>query len=246
MASTVRYHLLQPESSQPNIDDKDDPSSVLYLSGNPKVSKKEIYMIFNGIVLILFLLVGIFLVFSIIFANSQKSKHMPSQKGELSRNNLSSDRSLHEPVLFPYTGYRLPNHLYPNYYAIDFRPNYDRLITNGDMVIAITCKVKTNFIVLHKKQITIASISVTSVDNKNSSIKIAQTMENPIYDFYYIQLEEYLWPHRQYVVYIKFISRIKIKLFTGFYRTQYTTATGITRLVDYCFKGFNFYDSVIF
>lgn len=233
MTSITRYHLLQSDRDQLNMNDEDDTSSVQYINGNRKASKKDVYWIFNGIVVILILLVGLFFIFSMVLTHSKKFQRIPSQKGKSSSNNLPPDRSFQAPAAFPYRGYRLPNHVYPTYYTIHFHPNYDRLITSGNMVIAISCRKKTNFIVLHKEQIAIASISVGRADDKNSSIKVVQTIENPARNFYYIQLQEHLLPHHQYVIYMKFTSHIRTKLFTGFYRTQYTTATGVIRLVSY-------------
>ncbi|EDV23798.1 uncharacterized protein TRIADDRAFT_26823 [Trichoplax adhaerens] len=134
---------------------------------------------------------------------------------------------------FPYHGYRLPLHIYPNYYAIHLHPKYDQLITHGSMIIVVTCQEKTDFIILHKKQIVISTISISSVNNGNDSIKVIKTVEKSKYNFYYLQLEDYLQPNYQYIIHMKFTSYIRTKILNGFYRSHYKTTNGTTRLANF-------------
>lgn len=221
MASQNKYHLLNQEDDIKESEDemttkKQDQVTINYFCGRRQIHRKDFYLIMTTFTIVSLILVALFITAAV---RHHKFTHLSPSK---------PPQSTHVPVApFPYKNFRLPAYIRPSYYSIDLRPKYNQLLTDGSVSINITTSKKTNFIILHKKFITIHHVTVKEANGK--SIKVVKTAEYPKYNFYYMKLENSLQPNQKYVIHLTFESRIKTKVLHGFYRSHYQTPRGITR-----------------
>ena len=126
-------------------------------------------------------------------------------------------------------GPRLPTDVIPKAYDLSIAVNLSTMTFTGEVKITVLCKVPTEKIVLHAKDINIFKTNVTK-GKTGKLLKLRSKYMKAKYDHYIIELEKELKKRKKYTIIMKYMANIS-KTLNGFYKSYYTTELGERRYV---------------
>ena len=124
-------------------------------------------------------------------------------------------------------GPRLPADVIPKAYDLSIAVNLSTMTFSGEVKITVLCKVPTEKIVLHAKDMNIYKTNVTK-GRTRTLLKLRKKYTKAKYDHYIIELDKELKKHKQYTIILKYMANIS-KTLDGFYKSYYTTELGERR-----------------
>lgn len=139
--------------------------------------------------------------------------------------------SLHNNEKFPHKDLRLPKDLKPLSYKLDLRVNLTTLKYSGVVKIRIVCDKTTRYVILHCGDLDVMNVSVTTAENsREKGMLLKRILAFKENQQLCIELREALRTGGVYYVTLEFKSKISDRL-EGFYKSSYTTETGVKRSV---------------
>ena len=132
---------------------------------------------------------------------------------------------------FPHKDLQLPKDLKPLNYKLDLRVNLTTLKYSGVVKIQIVCNKATRYVILHCGDLDVLNVSVKRAENsREKRILIERILVFKEYQQLCIELRDALHTGEVYYVSLEFKSKISDRL-EGFYKSSYTTETGVKRSV---------------
>ena len=139
--------------------------------------------------------------------------------------------SIHDIKKFPHKDLRLPKDLKPLSYKLNLRVNLTTLKYNGVVRIRIACDQTTRYVILHCEDLDVTNVSVTTAESsRGRGMLLKRILAFKRHQQLCIELKEDLRAGGAYYVTFEFKSKISDRL-EGFYKSSYTTETGMKRSV---------------
>ena len=126
-------------------------------------------------------------------------------------------------------GPRLPTDVIPKAYDLSIAVNLSTMTFTGEVKITVLCKVPTEKIVLHAKDMNIFKTNVTK-GKTGKLLKLRSKYMKAKYDHYIIELDKEIKKRKKYTIIMKYMANIS-KTLNGFYKSYYTTELGERRYV---------------
>ena len=140
-------------------------------------------------------------------------------------------QSVHDIKRFPHKDLRLPKDLKPLSYKLDLRANLTTLKYSGVVKIQIACEQTTRYVILHCGDLDITNVSMATVENsREKGMLLERILAFKEHQQLCIELTDALRKGLFYYVTLEFKSKISDRL-EGFYKSSYTTETGVKRSV---------------
>ncbi|XP_071955339.1 aminopeptidase N-like [Antedon mediterranea] len=120
--------------------------------------------------------------------------------------------------------YRLPRDLIPSHYDLHVRTDLVNFIFEGSVTITFTCESKTNYILLHSKQLAIdRNTAIVIESNGGNVLKIVDLRFYPVNEYLLVELTDNMMVGREYNLTLSFNGNLTDSL-NGYYRSSYTTS----------------------
>ncbi|RWS08189.1 Aminopeptidase N precursor-like protein [Dinothrombium tinctorium] len=125
--------------------------------------------------------------------------------------------------IFPWNDIRLPTFITPLHYDLFMHPNLTSFTNKGSVEILFQVEQKTDFVVIHSKELNISEVTLT--DNSDKFIKVIKMLEYIPHEQIYLQFANYLQPSKEnYTLKMRF-SRILEEKLQGFYLSSYVDSS---------------------
>ncbi|XP_033120518.1 aminopeptidase N-like [Anneissia japonica] len=119
--------------------------------------------------------------------------------------------------------YRLPRDLIPSHYDLFVRTDLEQFVFNGSVTINFMCEKKTNYVLLHSKNLLIDRNSAMVTDSNGGMLTIVDIQMYPINEYLLVELAEEMTADMQYSLSLHFSGTLTDTL-NGYYRSSYTTS----------------------
>lgn len=130
---------------------------------------------------------------------------------------------------FPWRNIRLPPSISPLEYDIYLHPNLTQRKFSGDVTIKCQVLEKTDFVVLHSRDLVVTQVSVKTLPD-NDEKKITNQLEYTKNEQIYLKLESSVSSGDKILIKMHFEGKL-IKKLSGFYLGTYTDSHQVIRFV---------------
>lgn len=130
---------------------------------------------------------------------------------------------------FPWRNIKLPSSISPLEYDIYLHPNLTQRTFSGDVTIKCQVLEKTDFVVLHSRDLVVTQVSVKTLPD-NEGKKITKQLEYTKNEQIYLKLESSISSGDEILIKMHFEGKL-IKKLSGFYLSTYTDSHQVVRFV---------------